>query len=752
MTSQTGETTAELPVERLAHTVADNNSADKPPIRLADIVALLRREQWLIAGFSIAGPLVALALTALTPPVYQGVLMLKVDNERPKIVEGQGLVDPIVELNDLGRYLATLSKLAASRSLATSVMDGLMLAKDDSFIVAMGKTPPDSSLPAARRDALRREIVIKLLTDNVGMVAPGDSRIAQLTFNSRNAAIAARLANEYGERFLAQNVQQQASTNAYANKVLRTQVEEARAQLSEAENRAIEYAKENNLIDAGDAASGADNGTGNGAGSGGAKSITTASLIAMNASFNTARTARIAIEQRWRTAEAASGANFPEARESATLQSLLQQRDQAATRLAQLKLHYIATQPDVVEQASQVAMLDNQIAETIHSVKASLRAEYQTALEQERQLAQTNQELASQTLEEQQKRVQLNLFARDADTYRMQLRDLLTRLNQVTSASDVTTNNMAIVDRAEVPDQPISPNVLKNLLLGIVAGIGLGILIAVLREMVDDTLHTPDDVEGKLKVPLLGVTPWVGDAIDTELKRPMSGLREAYHSIRTSIDFASGGPRHKILLVTSSASDEGKSTASLAVAQDFVRIGRKVLLVDADMRRPSLYRHFDMPTTHVGLTDVIMGTSDFDTAKHQDEDEGLVFLPMGTVPNNPSPLLSSDTLAKFFTERKKEFDVIIIDSPPVIGLADTPLLARVSDGVIFVVEASRAHHGQVKSAIRRMRNHGAVVLGAVVSKYDAQTSGYGYQYGYGYGYNYGYGYGYYAQKPEKNDA
>ena len=724
MNSQPGQADAAMQPEANAFTYNDPTPA-KSSIRLTDVIALLRRQQWLIAGFVVAGPMAAVALTAMTPAVYQGVLTLKIDNERAKIVEGQDLVDPIVSLGDTGRYLATLSKLASSRSLAMSVLDSLSLAKDDSFAVAMGATPVSADLPAAQRANARREQALKLLTDNVAMLAPGDSRLATIAFNSRNAALAAQIANAYGERFLSQNIQQQTTANTYATKVLRSQVEETRAELRDAEMKAIEYARESNLIDAGDAASGADNGSGNGKESGGAKSITTASLVAMNATYNAARAARIAVEQRWRTAAASNGLDIPEARDNGRIQGLIQQRDQAAARLALLRQRYVLSQPDVQEAMEQVNVLDSQLAAAIRSVKASIHAEYVTALEQERQLGEAKEELSSDTLGEQQKRVQLNLIARDADTLRQQLRDLLTRLNQVTSAADITTNNMVIVDRAEVPNAPISPNLIKNLLLGILAGVGLGFALAVLREMIDDTLHTPDDVEAKLQIPLLGLTPWVGDAIDEELKRPLSGLREAYHSIRASVDFASGGARNKILLVTSSASDEGKSTASLAIAQDFARIGRKVLLVDADMRRPSLYRRFDLDSDHPGLTDVVLGAKDFASAKYEDEELGLTFLPMGTLPANPSPLISSEAMANRFAKLREDFDVVIIDSPPVMGLADAPLLSRFCDGVIFVAEASRAHHGQIKTAIRRMRNHGAVILGAVVSKFDAHSAGYG---------------------------
>ena len=630
-----------------------------------------------------------------------------------------------------------------SKSLIGSVVDDMALAKDDRLAKAQGVSLVGGDLSPAQKADARREQAIELLQRNVTMLAPTDSRIATISFKSRNPAFSAQIANALAEHFVQLNVNERYQTNSYARKVLTDQVNETRQKLGETETKAIAYARANDLIDTADASTGADHGTGGGGESGGARSLVTASLSAVNSALNSAKTARIAVEERWRQAAASNALDTPEGRENATIQSFVQQRAQVAAKLAQLHKRYVLSQPDVQEAQAELSTIDSQLASAEQSLKRSIQSEYATAVREEKQLETAKEKLSEETLLEQQKRVSLNLIGRDADILREQLAQLLTRLNLVSAAADVTTNNIAIVDRAETPDAPISPSLLRNLLIGIAAGIALGIALALLREMLDDTIHAPSDVEIKLQIPLLGLTPWVGNKLDEEFAKPQSGLREAYHSIRTAVDFSSGGAVSKVLLITSSAPDEGKTTTALALAQDFARLGRKVLLVDADTRRPNLHLSFGRENSAAGLTDVLMKTQRFEDVIVQNEGEPLFFLAMGTRHPNPVNLISSEEVTHFFAKLREEFDLVIVDCAPVMGLADAPILSRVADGVIFVVEAARAHNGQVKAAIRRMRSHGATIFGAILSKFDPRSSGLGKESGY---YSY-YEYEYSERKP-----
>lgn len=701
--------------------------------RIGDIPIILRRQRKVMIPLALLGPIVAAVVTVLTPSIYEGVVTVKIDNEGAKIIEGQNL-DPVVALSDTSRYLATQAKLVGSRSLAMGVIDTLNLAKDDDFVIKMGAKPRGEDLPAGQRQFLRKEQAVKLLQDNVTMLAPSDNRIATISFRSRDAGLAAAIANAYAAKYVGQNSIQHAETNAYARKFLTQQVSETRGQLEELEQQAITYARTNSLIDTSDAQTGGD-----ASGTGAARSVTTANLVAINASYISAHADRIAAEQRWYVAQRANTLDLPDARDNGSLQTLIQQRALAAAKLGQLRSRYGNDQPDVREVRAQLGEIEGQIASIGRSLKESIRNDYISASRREIELVKSRDTFAGQTLNEQEKRVRLNLIARNADTLRQQLADLLNRLNQATAAMDVDSNNIAIVDPAEVPGTPVLPSMIKNLLIGLAAGLAMAAIAAFLRELIDDTLHTPEDVESKLRLPFLGVTPDIAEAdVPTEMLNSKSRIVESYASIRAAIDFSMRETGSKVLMITSGAPKEGKSTTAMAVAHDFERSGSRVLLIDADLRRPTIRRALGLSRDAAGLTDVLMHRTSVADAVITLAGSSLSILPLGKRVPNPVQLLSSNALDAFIAEVRPQYDIIIIDSAPVMGLADAPLLARVADAVAFVVEAGRAHNGLAKVAIRRMQHNGAHMLGVILTKFDVSQGRYGFGYGPYYHYAYDY--------------
>lgn len=702
-------------------------------ISIADLRALLWRQRKILAVIVASTILLGLAVTLLMTPRYRAEATVRIDNESVKIVEGQDL-DPVVALSDTNRYLNTQKRIVESRNLATIVTDALRLDRDDRFIEMMGGDPPSAELPAKQRIAQRREEAIDLVQRNVEMVVGPESRIAAIAFNSRDPELAARIANSFAENYIAQNVRAKFDTNAYARKVLGDQAQLTRLQLQDTERRAIEYARRNRLIDTGDASSGADNGEGARQSAGNSRSITTANLVQLNAAYVDARTARIAAEARWQAAQASNPLDLPEARQNNAVQTLVTQRGTTAAELAELRARYHESQPQVQEAEAQLKELDRQLGAAGASIRNSIRNEYLAAASEESRLARAKEQLASETLTEQDRRVQLNLIARDAETQRIQLNDLLTRLNQVNAAADITLNNISMLDRAQAPTVPVSPNFKRNLLIAIAAGLALAFLVAFAREALDDTLRSPDDAESKLHLPLLGTTPYVGDIVMDDLRDHQGQLAEAYYSIRATIDYSSGGAVNKVLLVTSSQPSEGKTTTALALSLDFAQIGRRVLLIDADLRKPSLHRQFNLKQDR-GLIDVLMKRASFEEARVEHDVAGLHLLPLGPAPSNPVQILSSGVIGDFIASIREQYDVIILDSAPVMGLADTPMLSRMADYVVLIIEANRAHYGQAKSAVRRLQDAGANILGIVMSKFNFRDAGYNYDYHYSY-YNY----------------
>ena len=725
-------------LDRFLPTTTAADHSEDAGISVSEIRAMLYRQRKFIFPMVLAGPLLAFGVTWMMPKIYEGTVSVKIDNERAKIIEGQDL-NPAIAANDTGRYLATQSKIVASRAIAVQVAEELNLAKDNQFIQSMGESPVDENLPQKDRAAARKEQAIQLLQAKVKMDSPTDSRIAAITFRSRSPQLAALIANTYAAKYVGQNILERFEMNTYANKVLTTQVAETQKQLRATEEKAIEYARSNHLIDIGDASSGADNGSGGGKDTGNSRSVVTANLVSINDAFIKAKADRVSAEQRWRTAQGSPALDLPEARSHPTLQALLANRATAAAKVAQLRKRYAPNRAEVQEAQAELSATDAEIAAISQNIKNSIKNEYLDSSRTEIELSKERSDLSAASLSEQEKRVQLNMIVRDADTLRKQLGDLLTRVNQVAAAADINTNNITIIDRAEVPDTPVSPKLMLNLLVGVVAGLAFALSAALVRELFDETLQRPEDVEGKLKLPLLGVVPWTQDNVLEALADAKSGMNEAYYSARTSTDYASGGKIKKVLMVTSSSPSEGKSTTAFALAHDFANADRSVLIIDADTRVPSQHRFFGIKRKHAGLTDCLMHDMAIEDAVVQTNTPGLAFLPLGARPANPVHLLSSEIVGPFFEKLRERYDVIIVDAPPVMGLADAPLLARLVDAVIFVTEAGRAHNGQAKIAIRRLRDNGARILGVVMTKFNPIESGYGdsrYQYYY-YKYNYG---------------
>ncbi|KUR80135.1 polysaccharide biosynthesis tyrosine autokinase [Novosphingobium sp. FSW06-99] len=700
---------------------------------IADLRAMMWRQRRVLLQVIGASLFIGLAVSLLMAPRYEAESTVRVDNENVKIEAGQD-VDPVVALGDTNRYLNTQVVVVESRSMAYAVIDDLKLDQNDDFLLKMRERLPDGAIPANYRKAARRQAEAAVLMANLKVTVPIDNRVVELDFTSPNAAVAAQVVNSYARNFVTNNIKTGLMANAYARKVLSDQIESLRDQLEVSEHKAIDYARTNNLIDASDASggSGASDTKENAAGSGNSQSITTANLVHLNSQYTDAVTTRILAEQRWRAAQATPLLQIVEVQGNSSVSSLMNQRSIAASEYAQLSAKYKPDFPQVVQARAQLNSLDNQLQAVATNIKKSLEYQYHVALDQEKSLASQRDALSGQTLQEQGRRVQLNLIARDVDSRRRQLNDLMARFNQISAASDIVRNNISQLDSAEVPARPVSPNLPKNMAIAFALGLVIAVGIAIAREAVDDTLRSPEDVESKLHLPLLGTTP---NAPDEDLGAGgddrKSAINEAYYSIRAALDYATLTGTPEVLQVTSSQPSEGKSTTCIALARDYARIGKRVLLIDADLRRPSLHRHFTADRT-TGLTEVLLGHQTLADCIIKVGKDSFDLLPLGQVPTNPVEILSSNALGDFLAATKPSYDVIILDSAPIMGLADAPLIARQVQTVLLIVEANRAHNGQAKAAVRRLQDIGARIAGVVLTKFDHRIAGYNYDYHYKY--------------------
>jgi succinoglycan biosynthesis transport protein ExoP len=344
--------------------------------------------------------------------------------------------------------------------------------------------------------------------------------------------------------------------------------------------------------------------------------------------------------------------------------------------------------------------------------------------------------LRQEVLDLQKRSIQYNILKHEVDTNRELHASLLQRFKEVDVASGVGANNVFVVDRAQIPGAPSSPGLMHALLMALALGLGEGFGAAYLLERLDDKIRTVEQAEQVAGMSTLGIIPRASD-VKEELADPRSALCESYRSLCTALQFSTENGLPKSLAVTSSGPSEGKSLMSLNVAKHFASLGRKVLLVDGDLRNPSLHTTLNADNS-VGFSNYLTGACAPPDAMQKTDVANLAFIPSGPLPPNAAELLGGPRLLSLLSIGAEVFDLIIIDGPPVLGLADAQLLSSAAGGTVFVVAAGETRAANIRGALRRLRlSHGAL-LGVVLTKYDAKAAGYGYGYGYGYGHGYGY--------------
>jgi polysaccharide biosynthesis transport protein len=343
-------------------------------------------------------------------------------------------------------------------------------------------------------------------------------------------------------------------------------------------------------------------------------------------------------------------------------------------------------------------------------------------------------------LEGRNKNIQRQILQREADSTRTLYDGLLQQYKDLGVAGETGVNNVAVIDLAQTPGAPYKPNLQKNLLMGLVFGLLGAVALVAWFEIMDDTFKSPEDIEDQLGLAVLGLIPQSKEDIFESLRNsPASAIAESYRSLRMALQFSTSNGLPKSLVVTSPSPGEGKSTTSVALANNFAQLGMKVLLIDADLRNPSAHRLLKRESEK-GLTNYLVGGAIAPDILQETDVSGLSFMATGPLPPNPAELLAGQNMTRLLSSASENFDAIIIDAPPVLGLADAPLLASIAAGTLLVLGAGESRRGVAKAALKRLHFARAQVVGAILNKFDMHDASYAYQsYAYGALQYYGYG-------------
>lgn len=665
-----------------------------------------------ILAILLASLVIGFIATILETPEFRATARIEISRVDSNVTNVEQL-----KVDDTSRdqqYYRTQYALLKARSMGERVASALKLSKDPAFTkafrIAPGKDPRDDKSFAG------------LLLGRISVVPVTTSNLVDISFESPDPALSARVANSWANEFLETNIERRFGANINARIFLERRLAETRRQLEESERQLIGYATDRQILTITGVSSSNKEGD-----SGSARSLVATDLEALNTALASAIASRLGAESKLdgRGASAASS-------QDTGLAALRASRIQLATQYANMTTKFGADYPEVRALAAQLDVLDANLAAEQRRAGRSIDAEYQQARALEEKLRARVEGLKGQYLRQRQEGVRYAILQRDVDTNRQVYDALLQRYKEI-GVTGAGTNNMSIVDTALPPGAPFKPSMSRNLLFSLIIGLLISAALAYFRVVIDQSIRDPADVEKLLDLPLLGTIPRVEEgSVMVDLRDKKSELYETYVAARTSLSFLSPEGIPRCLMFTSARPDEGKSVTAVAMAHILSELGRKTVLVDADLRNSGMSDFIELGNGK-GVSNFLSGDDFSADLISRVADYQFDVIISGRNPPNPAELLAGDRFAKLMAVLAKHYDQIIIDGPPVLGLADALELSTAVDGVVFVIQSNGTKVRTLQTSLARLESSGARIFGAIVTKLDWRNSAYGYGYGYGYG-------------------
>lgn len=670
---------------------------------LRELLRILNKRKLLIASIVMASLTIGFVRVLMQTPLYTATVRLQIDRSVAKVVES-GNVTP-VEAGGFDGYdfLKTQFELLRSHSLAERVVSMTGLANNT-------KASESGSSPSRQADRVR-EAAGALLAALVVRPVPG-SRLVDVSYSDPDPALAQKIATAFGEAFIASSLDKRFEANAYAKTFLDDQLKQLKLRLEESEKALLAFAEKEQIVVTTDRTS-----------------IAESNLAAANVAQGLIITERIKNEEQWRQVENATAINLPQLLTNKVIDDLRAKRNQLVTEYREQSETFRADYPTMTQISNKIKEIDRQLAVEVKTIRSSLKAAYEASAAQESEMKERIRILRGEVLDLQKRSVRYDMLKREVDTNRSLYEGLLQRFKEVDVAGGVGANNVFIIDTAELPRSPSSPAMPRTLAYSLAIGLALGFAAAYMLERLDDVVHSLDEAETATGLVTLGVIPKVrpSDSVENELADPRSELAEAYRSLCTSLQFSTAMGLPKTLLVTSAMPGEGKSVTSFAIAKHFAVLGLKVLVIDGDLRNGSLHAKLGLANS-IGLSSYLAGGVGPREIIQQTDVANLLFLSSGPSPRSAGDLLHGPRLLPLLSQAAEVFDLVVIDGPPVMGLADAPILSNAATATIFLIAAGETSSGAARNALRRMKITRGLIIGAIITKFDARADGYGYGY------------------------
>lgn len=708
---------------------------DDDVIDLRELWAMLMRRRWTVLITALIIVVAGTIYTAMQTPIYRASTTVQIERESGNIVDFKDVVAAESGNRD---FYETQYELLQSRNLARRVIDQLGLQPPAPIASKpgpldgvkgmlaglFGETPdPAASPEPAPAPNLEGRFLANLTVEPVR-----NSRLVRLHYTSPDPQEAALVVNTLARAYVDMNLERRFDASTYAKSFLEERIKQVRADLEDSERVFLQYTQARGIVSTEDKLG-----------------TLTDKLRAQSSAQVTAENERIRAESRYQEMLASEFDSLPQMLDSQVIQELKQARVALQTERSEMARLFKPDYPAMVQLASKIEEVDGEIARELNNIRDSIKMEFQIRLREEVKLQESIAATREEILQLEESSTDFTNLKREVDTNRELYDGLLQRMKEVGVAAGIANNNISVVDAAAVPRGPYSRNIQRSIAIALMLGLFAGVGLAFLFELLDDTIKSSPDLEKLLGKPVLGVIPKVPEreVRGTEVAlmafhHPTSAFAEAYRSMRTALSFSTSEGVPRVLHVTSSGAGEGKTTTAISAAVNLCQTGANVLLIDADLRNPSLHKVFSLPN-HKGLSNYLSGAAEPAQVTQATGVKGLFLMSSGPIPPNPAELLHGARMVDLASLGAKRFDYVIIDSPPLLGLADALILGDVAQATLLVVAANSTRQGAVEAALKRLRHSRANVLGAVMTKFDMSKASYGYGYGYDYQYSYSYG-------------
>jgi succinoglycan biosynthesis transport protein ExoP len=707
---------------------------------LYDYLLILRKHQWLILSFMLAVVTIVAIATFRMRPVYVATARIEIDRENGNILPFQG-ADPYDVMVDSDNYIETQAKILTSETVALQTL------RNSGLVLRPEFSEPGGPSEAVASGNLANQVRPPELAEFLGSLSVKrvpNSRLMDVSFESTDAQLAARTVNAHIATYIEQNYRSKYEATSQASDWLADQLRDFKIKVQKSEDARIAYERQNQIWTLDDK-----------------QNMTTQRLGDINRQFTEAQSERMKKESLYEFAKAGNLDAVPQVESNTALTDLLKKRGEISAEYAEALAQYGPNFPKVQRLKAQVKDIDDNVEKEKQKILDVLESDYREARQRETLLSQALDQAKGETNQMAEKMVEYNILKREAEANKALYEGLMTKMKETAISGALRSSNIRVVDPAMVPTTPARPAKAKNIVLAFLVGLVGGIGMALLREYLDNTVKTPDDIETLARLPSLAVVPQFAESNGNKRRGllqgfsenghdkrielvaqhlPKSQMSEAFRALRTSILLSQADHPPQVILVTSALPREGKTTAAANLAVTLAQLGDSTVLVDADLRKPGIGRLLNLGAgKYAGLSSYLAGVSSLDLVSiPHPAIPNLVAIPTGPLPPNPADLLSSHKLADAISELRTKFRFIVIDSPPIMAATDAVILSVQADGVLLVVrsgETPKVAFTRTRDLLTSVKSR---ILGVVLNAVDSSAPDYYYSYRY-YPYSYGYG-------------